>query len=56
MGGTVLEEFADLDILGVTFDAKITFDKHLCFVSRAGFKGTVSRGSSGEDFMISCSC
>ena len=27
--GTVLKESADLVILGVTFDAKITFEKHL---------------------------
>ena len=27
--GTVLKESADLDILGVTFDSKLTFEKHL---------------------------
>ena len=30
---TVLKESADLVILGVTFDAKMTFEKHLCSVS-----------------------
>ena len=33
--GTVLKESDDLDILGVTFDSKLTFEKHLCSVSRA---------------------
>ena len=35
IGGTVLKESDDLVILGVTFDAKMTFEKHLCSVSRA---------------------
>ena len=35
IGGTVLEEFDDLVILGVTFDSKMTFEKHLRSVSRA---------------------
>ena len=33
--GTVLKESDDLDILGVTFDSKLTFEKHLLSVSRA---------------------
>ena len=33
--GTVLKESDDLDILGVTFDSKLTFEKHLRTVSRA---------------------
>ena len=33
--GTVLKEFDDLVILGVTFDSKLTFEKHLRSVSRA---------------------
>ena len=34
--GTVLKESDDMDILGVvTFDSKLTFEKHLCLVSRA---------------------
>ena len=32
---TVLKESVDLDILGVTFDSKLTFEKHLRSVSRA---------------------
>ena len=35
IGGTVLKESDDLVILGVTFDSKITFEKHLLSVSRA---------------------
>ena len=33
--GTVLKESEDLDILEVTFDSKLTFEKHLRSVSRA---------------------
>ena len=33
--GTVLKESDDLDILGVTFDSKLTFEKHLPSVNRA---------------------
>ena len=35
IGGTVLKQFDDLDILGVTFDSKMTFGKHLSSASRA---------------------
>ena len=35
IGGTVQKESDDLVILGVTFDTKITFEKHLRSVSRA---------------------
>ena len=35
LDGAVLEESADLIILGVTFDAKMTFEKHLRSVSSA---------------------
>ena len=35
IGGTVLKESDDLILLGVTFDSKITFEKHLRSVSRA---------------------
>ena len=35
IGGTVLKESDDLVILGATFDSKVTFEKHLCSVSRA---------------------
>ena len=33
--GTALKESADLVILGLTFDAKMTFERHLCSVSSA---------------------
>ena len=33
--GTVLKKSDDLDILGVTFDSKMTFERHLRSVSRA---------------------
>ena len=32
---TVLKESVDLDTLGVTFDSKLTFEKHVRSVSRA---------------------
>ena len=32
---TLLKESDDLVILGVTFDSKLTFEKHFCLVSRA---------------------
>ena len=35
LDGTVLKESADLVILGVTFDAKLTFENHLRSVSSA---------------------
>ena len=35
VGGTVLKESVDLDILGVTLDSRMTFEKHLRSVSRA---------------------
>ena len=35
LDGTLLKESADLVILGVTFDAKMTFEKHLLSVSSA---------------------
>ena len=34
----MLKESVDLVILGVTFDSKMTFEKHLCSVSRADFR------------------
>ena len=42
IGGTVLKESDNLVILGVTFDSKLTFQKHLRFVSRAAPKDLVS--------------
>ena len=38
IGGTVLKESDDLVILGMTFDSKMTFEKHLRLVSRAAFQ------------------
>ena len=38
IGGTVLKESDDLDILGVTFDSRLTFKKHLRSVSKAAFQ------------------
>ena len=35
IGRTVLKESDDLVILGVTFDFKMTFEKHLSMISRA---------------------
>ena len=35
IGGTVLKQSDDLVILGVTFDSKMTFARHLCSVSKA---------------------
>ena len=35
IGGTVLKESDDLVILGMTFESKMTFEKHLRSVSRA---------------------
>ena len=34
IGGTVLKESTEFDILGVTFDPKMIFEKHLLSVSR----------------------
>ena len=53
LDGTVLEESADLVILGVTFDAKLTFEKHLRSVSSAAAQRLgITRKSSGRYFMI----
>ena len=35
IGGTVMKESDDLVILGVIFDSKLKFEKHLCLVPRA---------------------
>ena len=42
IGGTVLKESDDLVILGVTFDSKMTLEKHLRSVSRASSQRLVS--------------
>ena len=45
-------ESEDLDILGVTFDSKMTFEKILTRFPERLCKGLVSCGSPGEYFMI----
>ena len=54
IGGTVLKESDDLVNLGVTFDSKITFEKHLRSVSfpEQLLKDLVSLLSPGECSMI----
>ena len=42
IGGTVLKKSDHLVILGVTFDSKMTFERHLCSVSRHLLKDLVS--------------
>ena len=54
IGRTVMKESDDLDILGVTFDSKMTFDMHVCSVSVLRPKGLVSSGSPGEYSLIDC--
>ena len=44
--GTILKESDDLVILGVTFDSKMTFEKHLRSVSRAKKKVKSSKARS----------
>ena len=52
--GTVLKESDDLVVLGVTFNFKMTFEKHLRSVSRAASQNLVSWESPGECSMIDC--
>ena len=47
-----LNEYDDLDILGVTFDSEKTFEKHLLLLPEQLLKVLVSCGSSGEYSMI----
>ena len=48
--GTVLKESVDLDILGVTFDSKLTFEKHLRSVFRAASQRLLILRKSGRVF------
>ena len=48
--GTVLKESDDLYILGVTFDSKLTFEKHLRLVSRAASQRFCIFGKSWRVF------
>ena len=50
IGVTVLKESDDLDTLGVIFDYRMTFEKHLCSVSRAASQ----RLDPGEYSLIDC--
>ena len=52
LDGTVLEESADLVILRVTFDAKMTFEKHLRSVSSAATQRIGIMKNPGRYFMI----
>ena len=53
IGGTELKESDDLVILGVTFDCKMTFEKHLRSVSRAASQRLgIYCGSPGEYSII----
>ena len=45
IGGTVLKESDDLDMFGVTFDLKITFEKHLSVYRAASQRLGISRKS-----------
>ena len=40
--GTVLKESDDLDVLGVTFDSKLTFEKHFAHSPEQLLKDLVS--------------
>ena len=53
LGGSVLKESADLDILAVTFLAKMTCEKNLRSVSRTPSERIGIFRSPGEYFMIS---
>ena len=46
----MLKEYADLVILGVTFDAKMTFKKHLCSVSSLQLRGWYQEKCGVEKF------
>ena len=51
--GTVPKESDDLDILGMTFDSKLTFEKHLRSVSRAcSFSNRKSWRGSLEEVLV----
>ena len=54
IGGTVLKDSGDIDILEVTFDFNMTFEKHLRSVSEQLLKDLVSLGCPGKYSMIDC--
>ena len=54
IGGTVLKKSDDLDISGVTFDSKMTLEKHLRSVSTAASHRVGILRKSWQVFMIGC--
>ena len=54
IGGTVLKESNDPDIFRVTFDSKMTLEKHLRSVSEQLLKNLVSLRSPGEYSKMDC--
>ena len=50
IGGNVLEDSDDLDILGVTLDSKVIFEMHHCSVSREASQGLGILGKSWHVF------
>ena len=52
IGGTVLKKSDDLVILGVTFDSKLIFEKHLRLVCRAASQKLGILKKPGECSMI----
>ena len=54
IGGTLLKESDGLFVLGVTFDYKMTFEKHLCSVCRADSQWLGILRKSWQDSMIDC--
>ena len=50
IGGTVLKESDDLVLLGVTFDSKLSFEKHFSLVSRAASQRLGILRKSGRVF------
>ena len=53
--GTVLKESDALDIYGVTFDSKMTFEKSLPWLPEQLLKGLAYLGSQCEYLMIDSS-
>ena len=54
LDGAVLKESGDLVILGVTFNAKMTFERHLRSVSSAAAQRLGIMRKSWQVFGISC--
>ena len=56
IGGTVLKESDDLVILGVTFDFKLTFEKHLHLVSKTWYLEEVQGVFHDRSLLERCFC